>query len=454
MYIPHPETLSTRPLYSDLYGRFTKSNFSLNTSGMASFFGGNVAVAAMTTLHLNPARRWLGWYNCPGTYEVARHYSKFCDSRLLQGLFPGAPTDLTTLLVIDNMKGGKYIGARNGTVLEETGPFSAVLMKDCRHITEPVHRVEGRESQPVEVTVSELVHSMDSDDTKPLVLRATVYSLLVAALPILVSFGTAILCAMIDDWFCFSMIVLGVLVNGGSCVVIGSAELTFRSPVASHNTSGDGILVSEKDKQFVVLKGSEKAVNSITRGAFTFAFKSEPEGCKDIKWCSIFLVLQVIVQLLLIPLGTLFGQIMFISSLAASWVYNLWLSSRVSFRDSSKNKENIWREAFPKDVLLRDSTKFVFGTRTAAVVFMLLVLQPKEHAKIMDMLLPNDTAGWRKFKGHVLSQIGNSQGFCFDDSWWNDPIVAADKKLLDLLCQDAGAAYQGYQNHCTLGSTS
>ncbi|KIM54971.1 hypothetical protein SCLCIDRAFT_330773 [Scleroderma citrinum Foug A] len=107
MYIPHPDTLSTRTtLLSDLHGPLAKSDVSLNTSGMASFFGGNVAVAAMTTLHLNPTRRWLGWYNSPGTYEVARHYSKFCDSRLLEGLFPGAPTDLATLLVMDNMKGG------------------------------------------------------------------------------------------------------------------------------------------------------------------------------------------------------------------------------------------------------------------------------------------------------------------------------------------------------------
>ena len=450
MYIPHPDTLSTRTtLLSDLHGPLAKSDVSLNTSGMASFFGGNVAVAAMTTLHLNPTRRWLGWYNSPGTYEVARHYSKFCDSRLLEGLFPGAPTDLATLLVMDNMKGGKYIGARNGTVLEKTGPFCSVLMKDCRHITEPVHWVEGRKTQPVEVTIREVIDSMDLDS---LPLRTTVYSPFVAVLPILVSCGTAVLCAKIGDWFCFSMILLGILVNGVSCFVIGSAKFRFDYPIPSLDTSADGILVSKKDSQFVVLKGNEKAVNSITRGMFTLSFESQPK-CKDIKWCSIFLVLQVIAQLLLIPLGTLFGQILFISSLAASWLYNLWLSSRVSLRGSSKNRGRAWRSASAEDVP-QDVTKFIFGTRTTAVVFMLLVLQPKDHAKIMDTLLPNDTPGWRKFKHHLLSHIRGSQGFCFDTSWSEDPSVADEKGLLELLRQDAEAAYQGYKKHCSPSSTT
>ena len=280
MYIPHSDT---RTLHSDLHGRLTKSNFSLNTSGVASLFGGNVAVAAMTTLHLNPTRKWLGWYNSPGTYDVARHYSQFCNSRLLDALFPGAPTDLATPFVLDKMKGGKYIGARNGTVLDTTGPFCSILMKDCRHMTQPVYRVEGRVSQPVEVTISELVHSMDPN---LLLRRTTVYSPLVAALPILVSFGTAALCATVGDWICFSIIVLGILVNGVSCLVFGSAQFKVDYHVSSVDNSGDGILVSKKDKQFVVLKGSEVAVNSITHEAFTFAFKSKPKGCKDIKWCS------------------------------------------------------------------------------------------------------------------------------------------------------------------------
>ncbi|KAL4063420.1 hypothetical protein V8B97DRAFT_697322 [Scleroderma yunnanense] len=438
MYIPHApapaDVLSARTLASSR-GPLTKGSFTLDTSGMASFLGGEVAVAAMTTLHLDPTRRWLGWYNCPGTYEVARRYGRSCKSRFLEGLFPGVPTDLATLLGLANIKGAKYIGAVNGAILEETGPFTTLLMKECRDQAQPV-RIKGRTSKEVHVTISELAH----EPAGRVVLCTPIYSRFVAVVPMLVSFGTAAACAAFGDWVCFSMIVLGTLVHGISCVVIGSGEFTFNYPVSSFNTSGDGILVSEKEGEFAVLKGSENAVNSVTRGAGTLTFDTELKGHYDIciKWCSIALVFQLIAQLLFIPQGSLFGQIMFIGSLAVSWAYNLWLSSR--------DKEKIQREVFVNGVLGGPkSRRFTLGTRTTAVVFMLLVLDPKDHNKIMDMLLPNGTPGWRKLKNDLLPQIQKKQEPCFDASWWEDPAVVAEKDVLEKLCEDAQAAYQGYR---------
>ncbi|KAL4063421.1 hypothetical protein V8B97DRAFT_697218 [Scleroderma yunnanense] len=429
MYIPQDPTdvLSARYLAPDR-GPLTKGSWSLDTSGMAAFLGGEVAVAAMTTLHLDPTRRWLGWYNCPGTYEVARRYGRFCKSRILQGLFPGVPTDLATHLGLANIKGAKYIGANNGTILEETGPFTALLIKECSSL--PEYRVEGRETQRIKVTICELDYIPDGHA----LLRTPIYSPYVAAVPILVSFGAAAVCAKFGDWICFSMIVLGILVNGISCVVIGSSEFIFHCPPSSVNSSGNGILVSEKDKEFVVLKGSEGAVNPITCGAFTLDFKSE----RKIKWCSISLVFQLIAQLLLIPQGSLLGQIMFVTSLVTSWAYNLWLSSR--------DREEIQREVFVKSVL-RDpkSKRFTLGTRTTAVIFILLALQPKDYAKIMDMLLPNDTPGWKKLKNGILPQIEQNQKPYLDASWWKDPVVVAEKGVLQNLYEDAQTAYREYQ---------
>ena len=434
MYIPYPpDDLSTRTLYSEK-GPLKKGGFSLDTSGMASFFGGDAAVAAMTTLHLDPSRQWMGWYNCPGTYEVAKRYSMFCKSRLLEGLFPNVTTDLATLLGMANLKGAKYIGAHNGSILEEAGPFSAVLMKDCMDIPETV-RVPGRVTQEVKVTVCELAHIPGVGQA---VLGTPICSPFIAALPIAVSAIAAAVCGTFKDWVSFSMIVLGVLVNGISCIVIGSGKFTFHC-AQTVNASGDGILVSEKEKEIVVLKGDENAVNPITRGSFTLDFKGKPKRAKGVKWCCILLVLQVILQLLLIPQGSLLGQLMFIASLASSWVYNLWLSSR--------DREKIQREVFVKGVLRSPKRRrFILGTRTSAVVFILLVLQPKDPAKTMDLLLP-DTPGWKKFKAHIVSQIRDGRGFRSDDSWWGDPEIASERGVLETLCRDAEAAREGFREH-------
>ena len=48
----------------------SKAAFSFDSFGVAGFFGGDSSVAAMATANLIPARRWVGWYNNPGSYEM------------------------------------------------------------------------------------------------------------------------------------------------------------------------------------------------------------------------------------------------------------------------------------------------------------------------------------------------------------------------------------------------
>ncbi|KAI6044592.1 hypothetical protein EDC04DRAFT_320758 [Pisolithus marmoratus] len=441
MFIPQlTDVHDRRTLYSGnspLNSNSNSNGFSLDTGGMASFFGGDVAVTAMTTIHLDPARRWLGWYNSPGTYEVARRYGRVSESRFLQGLFPGVPTDLATLLGLEGLKGTKYIGAHNGTILEETGPFSALLMKHsarCVHMKE----IKGRKTQPIAVTITELEHTPSNQD----VLHTSIYPPIAAGVPILVSVGTAVACGVFQDWFSFSLIALGILVNGISCIVIGAGEFIFQYPVSHLSDLGDGILVSDKDKEIIVLKGGGNPVRCIIQGSATLHFRWR----RWIKWCAILLVFQLIVQILLIPQGTLFGQIMFIGSLGVSWAYNLWLSS--------KNKESIQEEVFVRVVLHSPRfRRYSLGTRTSAVVFMLLALKPKDPEKIFNMLLPNDSPEWLKFKDDILSRIRSKQELCFQPSFWDASAPEYDKQLLELLYHDAETAYNGYQDHLARSET-
>lgn len=428
MYIPLADILSRRAGSDDR--PLQSANFTLDTSGMATFFGGDVAVTAMTTLHLDPTRRWLGWYNAPGTYEVAKRYGRVAKSRLLEGIFPGVPTDLVTLLGLAGLQGAKYIAAHNGTILEATGPFSALLMEECRQ--SEAEQIQGRTTVPIPVTITELRHNPDNN----FVLKPTaIFPPIVAAIPILISVGTAATCAVYRDWYCFCMIVLGMVANGVSCLVIGSGKFVFQHPSRPvPGASGDGILLS--DTEIVVLKGSANAVDSVTRGAFTLRFSGEPK-CRNIKLSTTLLVCQFIAQLLLIPQGTLFGQIMFVGSLMTSGAYNMWLSSW--------DRKATQREVCIRGVLRNPVFKrYMLGTRTSAAVFVLLALRPKNSAKVMDAIVPNDTPGWRKFKADVLSRIADHQELVFDQSFWEDPAVAEESDILASLYHDAESTYRGY----------
>ncbi|OAX33773.1 hypothetical protein K503DRAFT_775240 [Rhizopogon vinicolor AM-OR11-026] len=412
----------------------SNSNFTLDASGVAGFFGGDEAVSAMATVHMYQGRKWLGWYNSPGSYLVGKRYGQLANSRFWDGLFPGVNTDPATLFELDGRKGPKFKGVESGSTFPETSHLAALMASECQ--AERGIEVPGRKTQPVGVTIVHLHHVPDAS-SKPKQLKK--YTSILAFIPISASIGTCIMCAFFGDWYSFSMILLGILASGISCFVIGSGKFTFYHPIpASGSPRGDGLLLA--DGNVIVLLGEEGAVNSITRGKFSLNFGTEPEY-RNIGICSLLLTTQFVAQLLLIPQAALFGQIMFVISLAVSWAYNSWLSSL--------DKEEIQRRLLLDVVLDRPSmTKYILGTRTTMAVFVLLALNPSDPGKVLDDILPNDTKVWMKWKSAILSRLKNRKKMHFDIADWDDEnFDEKEGTLLKTLLGDAQAAYDGYSNH-------
>ena len=403
-----------------------KSKFTLDTSGVAGLCG-DEAVSAMATVHVYENRRWLGWYNTPGSYHTAERYRRLAK---FDGFFPGVPTDPATLFDLDDWNGPKFRAAHSNTIIEETGHLAAPFVKECASLEGKL--VEGRKTQPVGVTVADLSHvPPPQTDVK----RLNAFSLAFASIPISVSVGTCATCGVFRDWYAFSMILLGILTSGISCLVIGDGKLTFTHPEpAKGSPAGDGILTS--DTEIVLLKGAEGAVNCVTQGRFSLNFSSETQY-RNIRWCPVLLTIQSIAQLLLIPQASLFGQIIFVVSLAVSWMYNSWLSSLA---------KGIERDILLNNVLAKPVlTKHILGTRTTMVVFILLVLQIEEPSKILNELLPNDTKVWKQWKRTIVSRLVSREKLERANSDWElDGFTSDEKSLLETLYGDAQAAYTGY----------
>jgi hypothetical protein len=244
--------------------------FTLDTSGIAGIFGGDEAVSAMATGHVYENRQWLGWYNTLGSYQIAKRYGLLAKTRFFDNFFPDVHTDLATLFRLDGWKGPKFRAAHSGTIIEETGRLAALFMKECA--SREGKAVEGRQTQAVGVTIAELNH-YPAPQMYPR--RINAYSPVFASIPIAISIGTCVACGVFEDWYSFSLILLGILTNGISCLVIGSGKFVFTHPdPAKGSPPGDGIIGS--DNEIVVLKGAEGAVNFITRGRFCLSFASEP----------------------------------------------------------------------------------------------------------------------------------------------------------------------------------
>lgn len=442
------------------------SNLNLDISGVAGFFGGDVAVKAMSTVHVYAGLRWLGWYNSPGSYEVAKQYGQLARSRFWDGLYPGPNLDPAELFELDDEKGPSYSDIHSGTTMRKTGHLAHLFAHACKHVKTAKEFSEFqkayRTTTPVDVTVAYLHHEPEPKVHPPALNETATRakSGLLAHIPILASLTTCILCALYADWICFSMILVGMLSNGISCAWVGSAKLTFTHPTpAAGSPPGCGIL--NDGNHIIILKGREGAVNSITRGKFSLDYECS-EHYHRIGLSSLFLTAQFLAQLLLLPQGQKFGQIMFLTSLAVSWMYNSYLASL----DSSAVQRKIFVKGILQDPVMM---KYTLGTRTTMAVFVLLVLagpesaqrvqeggdappvpDPEKLKRMLDDLLPNDTPVWRAWKASVLDKVARFRRGATREqlrvaSMDADLLLSPEERTLqETLDGDATAAFHAY----------
>lgn len=298
------------------------TKFQLDIAGIAGFLGGDDAVNAMVTVFLYHGRQWLGWYNAPGSFDVAKKYGQLARSGFWDAVFSGPSEDPATFFGYDGKRGPMFTRVYPSLGPMETGHLGYMLFQDCKSLR-PDDSVRGRYTSFHAVTVVNLDHvpaiTMQLS-SRPGAARLSTF-------PILTSFSTTALCGYYSDWYCFTAILLGIITNGLSCLVIGSAIIKFSHPRAAQGSSrGDGVFGDRSGNEAVILLGPEDAVNSVTRGKFDLHFRGAPE-LTQIGLCSVLMIGHLLAQVILIPQGTLFGQIMFLTSFIASGVYNSYLSS-------------------------------------------------------------------------------------------------------------------------------
>ncbi|KAG2151635.1 uncharacterized protein EDB93DRAFT_1138748 [Suillus bovinus] len=423
----------------------TRSDFNLNTSNVAGFFGGDEAIAAMSTVHLYRGRRWLGWYNLPGSYAVAKKFGQLSKSRFWDGLFPGPNLTPAEVFGLDGKPGPRYWGVFSGTEMA-TGHLAYLMVQKTKDI-DPEAEVEGRETTPLSVTIVDVRDGVVKHlDRAPMM---SIHHALLAAVPITVSLATCVISALSGDGLAFALIMLGIISNGISCLVMGTARLEFASvkEAAPGVPPADGILLMRTD--VVILRGAEKDIDPITKGNFDLKITGGPEF-RRIGLCSLLLLFQFLLQLLLIPQATTFGQIMFITSLAASWAYNSFLASL----EQEKIQTDILLKALHHPPMLKIALK----NRAAQAVFACLVLsdetrrppnsdfKPKE---VLQCFIPNETRVWNAWRNkvvEVLEKHGEEKSFDLNSSDLSG-FRDGEKKLLTSLLHDAHNAYRGYQNH-------
>ena len=409
---------------------FNNSNINLDLSGVAGFFGGDVAVTAMSTVYFRQGRKYLGWYNNPGSLEIAQTFGQLARWSVYDGLFPGEDIPPAIAFNLDGRDGPSFIAFKSGAVkLPKTGHLAYVVCEECREWKKEVKKdkVLGENTKGFDAIIVDLdrgkPNSTDApaQSVKPHEDKGLLKTYIPPLLPILASAGAAAACVFFDDWICFAMIALGMVASGVSCWMIGTGKVVFRRLDASEEVlpCQAGILIDNEDDQIIVLKGSVKQVTAITHGRFELQYKTW-RGANDETFhvlgiSSCILVVQFLAQLLIVPQGTFFGQIMFLASLGCSWVYNCCISPftlgsqrRALFQDVLGLQVTDARHARLERQLVP------LKSRTEAVVFSLFMLAfaCSEHVteetvlvQIIQEVLPNPGGEWRNWKKELEEEI-------------------------------------------------
>lgn len=420
-----------------------KGPFSLDAAGVAGFFGGEEAISAMATVHLYRGRRWLGWYNSPGSYEVAKRYGQLANSRFWDGLFPGPNFTPAETFGLDGKSGPRYVASLSGTDMA-TGHLAYLAIQISRELKgRAVQGESSTETLPAAVTV---IPVGDATDMHRVGMMSRHHALL-ATIPITISIATCFSCAIVNDWLAFSLILLGIISSGITCLVIGTAKLHLQAPktVTPGVPPGDGLLLTPR--HVVVLKGSEKDVNVITKGHFELDMHGGKEY-RSVGLCSLLLLAQFMLQLLLIPQATLFGQVMFLSSLAVSWAYNSFLSSLES--------EKIQGGLLCKVLQVEEESiqKYCLHNRRSQAVFACSILsdgietdEDFDAERMLSLFVPNKTRVWNLWRKKVAAQLKSAR----PDK--RIRVTAKEKEgldeeqgeLLETFLNDAQLAFEAYR---------
>ncbi|KAF7440837.1 hypothetical protein PC9H_001185 [Pleurotus ostreatus] len=470
------------------------ANFNLNIGGIVAFLGGEEAISAMESMHFYRYRKWLGWYNSPGAYIIAKHYGRLARSQIWDGIYPGPNDEPAKLLGLDGEHGPPYRGIVSGTILSDTGHVGHVFAQHCENLetnlsqyslnaafikpaqqtTNAVGTKPRHPTKAVNVIVVDLEETTSSEGAEepgqiPVKLgdtKSPLWPVAIASVPISLNIACCIICGLYEEWFAFGVILYGILCNGIASYFIGSAKIYLKHTIPSqHSPPGNGILEYKSDT-LIVCRGSEKVINYVVKGRFIvrYGHEEDKEATRyhQIGFSAMLLTTQAIAQLFLIPISGLFGQIMFLSTLAISWIYNAFLSSI----DKERLQQQLLTQYLPFKNNACTGTKVQLPTRTSAVVFALLCglpdLQgdPQANAEcateIMSNLLPKGTEVWRRWQAEVAKRIrelsstehstslppadGPFRFAEYDDKGLKE----TDKNLLKVLIDDARGGYESY----------
>ncbi|KAG1802050.1 uncharacterized protein HD556DRAFT_1438093 [Suillus plorans] len=407
------------------------SHFDLNiASGVAIFFGGQAAVSVFALRPLY-GRIWHGWYNAPGCHAIVWALVR----TLLQGSSSSYSERLALSLGLDGKEGPQYIASRSGTVMPHTRHLAYVLNKsnwegkECK----PVPVGQRNSPTPMQLIIVDFKKKVltENDTLPPRSSRHSSLSMIASA----TSIAACAICASVEDWLSFKMILLGIISSGITSFIMSIGHITLERLKPAHGAPrGDGMLLS--DSRIVILRGNEEDVNAVTKGKLRLELKG---GGYTVLLCAFIALLQVTLQVVFMPFGSLPGQLMFLLSLLVSGVCNLYLST---------NEDDVKSSALIALLNTPEVKTYQAHSRAAAATLASLALcweSSTPPRQVLRAIIPIRQRAWKAWSEFIVENIREKRThYVWGENKSTKRLDEEESKLLHALIDDAHAAHDQY----------
>lgn len=459
---PHssPSTMPVISMLTELTSRsnpviqppLTDSSFKIDFSGLAGFFGGDSAwkaLASMCLFHPSDSPSVIfGLNNSPGVYEVVKRCAPIANSTLWDALFPGSSRDPAEVLGVEVETGPPSLHV-SGCTTNSGHPAYLLAQEAYQNRQDLLSFAESpfsttivnlsARSSAAHATVAPLgvdrsvirlipIRSSQNNVDEPGLIETLLWTL-----PSCGSIVPCIICALVRDWWCFASILVGIYAGAWIRLALftGSLIIVFKDPMPAlgshpemerevqlelhdghptqqedsqspepHEKSEDGGMLLH-EKGVIVLRGNKTGVSALTRGHFHVKFPF-PDVIAYLVGAGLWsLMIQFVAQLMLVPQGTLFGQLMFITSLAISFILNIFLAAN----------QKKWQTQYLLDLCGLEKSSFketTMGSKAGQAVFACLALRhlpgyaPRE---LLNRLVPDSGNAWVRWKYLVARKL-------------------------------------------------
>ncbi|RDX49360.1 hypothetical protein OH76DRAFT_1483300 [Lentinus brumalis] len=411
-----------------IHTSLSESSFKLDSSGIAGFFGGDSAWKAVATTCI--LKRYvdtpvlLGYYNSPGAYEVVKRCAPLAKSTFWDSLFSGDDRDPAEILGLGLEAKPTFLSASGETI--RTGHPAYLIARDAQRRWAALPSSGHTDAY---VTIVEPPSQPSVTLTDASIFRRAALIIIWVVVGYGASLAMCIVCALARDWWCFASILTGIFAGGyiRRPLIVTRARLEVTSPECGPNSpketerNEEGLLLHERG--VILLRQCKLA--KLRGGLFA-------------------LVIQFLVQLVLIPQGTLFGQLMFVASLGLSATYNVYLAMH----------QDDLQTDYLLDLCGLDESSFkqtTMKSKAGMAVFACLALRHQplySPRKLLDELVTANGAVWSRWKELVAYKLEKAEPMEFSQEGEGvQGLDEAEKASLAELLKDAEDAYrtQGWQ---------